>query len=438
MESIVELAGAYRERARSLITPISLSIAVYAIFLISGKREIPLPLFGRVEIAVVLAPVVFVAFVFFIYRSGLREEISRNKSGLLSLVLLYATFLPAVFIGDPTGYTIAKVAKLFSITLLGMVAQFVLIRNEKELGAFETALALGALVIAAAGQGSVIAKAAEGALVGSTRPSAFGSTYLSVARAALVFFLFAQTRVLLDRHLTKGMRIFYELLSVLSLWTLVSAGSRAGILSWMITFGILVFGLSKKTTAEKVKRYAIFVLLLIVLLKAPSLINNFMLVPEGSAARIEMTLAGEAGESGNARLAAWKASLVGATRNPFGVGWGRFPSHFEIWAGNVRIIYPHNLILEVVVEAGIVATLALLMFAALAFFRSYRSFRLRDGWPRALLLVLLVGFALNSLFSFDINGNRMFMALMALALNNIDHADPSVKRANAETDSAGS
>jgi hypothetical protein len=122
----------------------------------------------------------------------------------------------------------------------------------------------------------------------------------------------------------------------------------------------------------------------------------------------------------NTRLFAWKAALSAAFSSPvhllFGIGVGGFSSLF--YGMDVRL-YPHNMVIEVFCELGLVG-LSLLLWHFYAVFRVIvKKLNGLDQQKKVILLSLMMGtvyLLLAALFSGDLNDNRRVWFFMGTAL----------------------
>lgn len=120
-------------------------------------------------------------------------------------------------------------------------------------------------------------------------------------------------------------------------------------------------------------------------------------------------LAGERDDSTQAREYLWDVALDYTSRNPLGTGWGGFVG---VPGVPPALHYPHNLFLELLVEAGwLVGGLAIL-FVLVSLWRLLR----RTTEPVAAIMFGLAVFAfVNAMVSGDINDNRLLWILLGSA-----------------------
>lgn len=112
----------------------------------------------------------------------------------------------------------------------------------------------------------------------------------------------------------------------------------------------------------------------------------------------------------------WRQTLDVAVSHPDGIGWGqlaRSVSGFEIEQGR---LYPHNVLLEIAAEAGLVATALFLVALLYCGIEAFRSLSTWSVWYELVPVPLLVMSVTNAMFSSDINGNRVMWIAMGLCL----------------------
>ena len=111
------------------------------------------------------------------------------------------------------------------------------------------------------------------------------------------------------------------------------------------------------------------------------------------------------------------ASLI--EHHPLGVGWGGFGQYQAVTTGS----YPHNIFLEITVEGGWLAGLAMIAFVAVALRRLLANSVSRDG---AILFGLAVYWLLAAQTSSDVNGNRLTWTSLAIGFVYTMRAHPEI------------
>ncbi|BAK37452.1 hypothetical protein MLP_44380 [Microlunatus phosphovorus NM-1] len=134
--------------------------------------------------------------------------------------------------------------------------------------------------------------------------------------------------------------------------------------------------------------------------------------------------------SDSGRVDLIQQSLAAFMTHPMGVGWGNLGQYVVGFSRPDRYtFYPHNILIEMAVEGGVLAISGFLLLLITAFIRVLRSTaraidrRLADceDGPEdliapALVLALLTASVVNAQFSSDIVGNRLLWVMIGLAL----------------------
>src|SRR3546814_12011154 len=97
----------------------------------------------------------------------------------------------------------------------------------------------------------------------------------------------------------------------------------------------------------------------------------------GALRRLTKQLAGEFGNSESSRLAIWHQTIDVIATSPLGVAWGKLTEHVQVVhaEGNL-LLHPHNIILEIAVEAGWLAAAAfVILIGAIGVLPIRASFR---------------------------------------------------------------
>lgn len=134
-----------------------------------------------------------------------------------------------------------------------------------------------------------------------------------------------------------------------------------------------------------------------------------------------------ASDSGRGLL--YEESLALALASPLGIGWGRLGQYIvDFGVTDTQGLYPHNVFLEVFVEGGIFALLAVALLVLVSLKRAWGA--AAEHAVLTPVLVILIYALVSAQFSSDIVGNRLLWLSIALAL--------SCRRFVAKSESAGS
>lgn len=247
-----------------------------------------------------------------------------------------------------------------------------------------------------------------GAAVGATDPAGrfagAGSNTIGAGRASGVAIV-----VLLILLVTNGLRGWVPRVAALLtvvwlLFALIDTGSRGPVFSCAAA-ALVVSAVSLGRGKPRRVAVAVFAIL-----------AGWFVIADGTglgARRIYGSVSGEYSLM-RSRAVLWDQALHAICSNPLGIGWGNFWSALSPGArlDSGYDQYPHNVILEIFVEAGWLAGLASLVLLAVSLARLYA----KSGSPYgAALLGIAVFFVLNAMVSGDVNDNRVMWAAVAIA-----------------------
>lgn len=249
-----------------------------------------------------------------------------------------------------------------------------------------------------------VSPAAEGQLTGRLYPegmNAIAAGRLLCAAALLTFLgIFAVTQPMI-RVALAGMSAMFVVGALLT-------ASRGPLLALGVS---VVFALlaSRRFVSGKVRASAITLIVGML----------FVILRQGIELDDRLASAGSTGREG-LQATAWRTM----TEQPFGIGWGNL---YNYLSGSDAITsqgydqYPHNVLLEVGSEAGIIGLLILIFILT----RAAKTPGLRDS-PEGLALAAVSVYAFTgAMFSSDIIGNRLCWVLLGILLG------CSIVRANA-------
>ncbi|MEN8144200.1 MAG: O-antigen ligase family protein [Gemmatimonadota bacterium] len=240
-----------------------------------------------------------------------------------------------------------------------------------------------------------------------------GANYLGVGRVVGPAFLIAITYRFLGTT-TQVERRMLDLSAVSMFGILLVLGGRGPIIA-TLAGALPLFMLSGRLAGSfriKVRRYAAPLGVLagagvaaIGLLFATGRVTTTLL-------RLLILLEPGGGTSAGLRLIRYQASLPMWEQHLFvGNGIGSFPILFS---GAEYNDYPHNIVLELLAETGLIgaALFTILVLAALALLGRIRD--LRADPLRLLVLMLFLNLGVNAMFSGDIPDNRYLFAMVGL------------------------
>lgn len=308
---------------------------------------------------------------------------------ILIPIALWVALLPTIALVSPTPYGQTKITTLFTITFALALAPYFLLRTDKQRRGFLHGLVVGGLISAV----DVMTGGQNAELYG--RVAAEGTDTIGTARIAMSGAIVLAV-LALSRKNAKSTRIISVMLAGALAVVALMTGSRGPALA----AAIALLGAAALTPMFKKHRVRSLVGIGII-----GAIAVFVVAREGSAgySRILSFLNGESDTSTNARTALWESAWSGIQQNPLGFGWGAFA---DLGGRNT---YPHNLLLEVGFEIGVVAAVAVAIVLISALVSSAR----RATNPVGVAYFALLIFAtFNAMVSSDINGSRMLVVVL--------------------------
>jgi O-antigen ligase len=326
-------------------------------------------------------------------------------------LLLLAALSPAVLWSSWSSYSSMKIALLYTITAVCLVAPAVLIQSRAQLRTFLLAVSgLGLLMTVTALSGFTDTTAA--------RITAFDASQLHLASFGGALFVIAvlwgTTR---PARLPIGLGV-----AGLSLIVVIGSGTRAAVAGAVAAL-LVVLVAARGQGLRRVMQAAV-----VVPAVAFAVVYGLQVAPEQARHRLEAAVFDLSGDrSTAARTDAWAQSVEMMVNYPLGVGIGDWPRHAES-----HLDYPHNLLLEAGAEMGWVGLAALLLFLGAAFRAAWRYSVCVEG---QMLLGLLTFLTLQAMSRGDIPSHRLLytVATAGIALPRIlslwpkpDSADPDV------------
>lgn len=372
---------------------------VFALFLFAGNLKAdPRLAWLPIDFTVLFALLTVILMI-----RALIKSKGRVPSEIFWILLLFFCFAIPIFWTEFTPYAEEKVSRLFTLTLLVTVAPIFLFRTNEDLKRLYIVLTILGLMM---GVDSIISLFTNGRLEInpnlSTGITAFGSNTIALGRSAGLAFIWIAALALEGR--LKLLKAF-GLLGILVV-VLLGSGSRGPLLTAVASLGLLGLLFYWKKQAYGWRFTGVLVILLIVGA------YSVTVAPETASQRIEAFLQGNFTHSEQMRMIAYARSWEMIVQTPLGVGWGGFVEHINLWFGATKQ-YPHNIILETLLEGGWLVGVCLTLVPLLALVHIYRR---ATSMEARVLFALLFFFLANAMVSGDINDNKEFFAFMALSL----------------------
>jgi O-antigen ligase len=305
----------------------------------------------------------------------------------ISMLIGFAILLLPVLWAPATTYARSKVADVFTLTLLAAIAPAILVRDRKDA---ERWLLVWVSVCAVHAFGSFVSPVQDykGGPISSFANNTItlgmtSSTVLAVTTLALIY-----------RKLRWWIALPLMGASALALLNSGSRGPLIGVVMALMVAVILAPGRARfGTTVAGVG------------LIGAGLIYAYRFAPLYAQERIANVLSGRLDSSSSTRLALYQAAVRSIGAHPLGLGWGGF--------GTVtpypELPYPHDIVLEVLVEAGVLIGAAFLAWLIVQLVRTWRDGR---GFVGSTILALVVLNLFIALGSGDLHDNAtLFFAL---------------------------
>lgn len=316
----------------------------------------------------------------------------RNWAGILTL---WTLFLTPVTLHPSYAYGETKILVLFTLSLFAISSGSVLLRTNKQLTWFlatlvvVSALAAITLILWPASAEYHTTSFLEGSnTIGTSRLLNAGALIL------LVYALLGKTRSPIGRAAILAVAMIMIALAI-------STGSRGPLLSLILALILTILIVIRIGARGAV---GVAILLMAMLPLATPLLSRFTL---GGAARLTGLLGGRIDTSAEARFFLWDRALDIVATKPLGIGWGNFSLEPEL-AGFAALtdgrVYPHNILLEVGVEAGWIPLIGLVAFGAS---RLTRLFNSAQSQTTVAVLALAIFATANAMVSGDVNDNRL-------------------------------
>jgi O-antigen ligase len=323
--------------------------------------------------------------------------------------LLYLCFIVTGFYTEWTPYATEKFVRFVTLTLLSFIAPFILFTTWPEIGRLINAIVIIALIITFDGLGMLMEN--FGHWNAESRLTASGDNTIALARYAGMVGINLVLRAA-DRS---NMKFVISLMGVIAvIGVMLGTGSRGPILSALISL-FLSFFFFYRQNMRVVARVFLMIGGIIVFLAAGS-----NLLPGRSMQRIEMFFSSEGlttrheNESVLERENAIAVSVEKIRTSPMGIGVGGFE---RITRTHGRaMVYPHNLLLELLMENGWITGMIFLTIILIAL-RRFIVIALKENCLEArVAFCLILFYFINSLVSGDLNDNRYLYLFISIGL----------------------
>lgn len=209
---------------------------------------------------------------------------------------------------------------------------------------------------------------------------------------------------------------------------IVLSGGRIGLLLVFLTVLIFVWNGTKDRVLAAILLGACFLVIALIALALQSYANEIVtLVPEVPATLKRIVfyafLQKEGNPAAGTRDVFYRLAIEVFLRSPLvGVGWGGFPlsAGLRDIAGN----WPHNLVLELMAETGIIGTMAFVAFVGVVFYEFIR--RRGDVADKNIILAIFIAGFAASMVGGDWPSQRvLFFAIGAMTGFSVRYSGPA-------------
>lgn len=381
----------------SLFTSLDINSIAIVLFLRAGAiKESEGMTWLPVDLTVVSAALC--AILLFVRLGLSRWQVPKS---ILWMYGLFGLFLFGLLNQPYTTYAVEKSQRLFTLTLLSATAAAVLFRNREQVRKLIIAMSVVSLSILVTGLQSLGSDIASRMVGGSADTVATGQLAGTAFLGVLIWGLEGSA----GRF---GVSLVFLAISLISL---LAAGSKGPIVACgVVTLSLFV--IYKAKLAGVIRR-----LLLILLVLAVAVTVLWQMLPTGSTGRIANFFTDGFNEASSStamgRTEFYSVASSSIPDYPFGAGWGGFGSLIEDSSRQ----YPHNIILEIFLEAGWIAGLAFVLLLSQSLYRLGLIAWRANTWVMRAAFALLVYYSICAMFSGDVNDNRTLFVLMFIALS---------------------
>lgn len=390
----------------------SISVAMYLTAgFIKTILMIYVPVFRSIDYTVLCASLLLIIMAFYFFKNRGELFALLNMPVMFFFLLCIFLLFGAAYTSAPA-YGWAKSTKVATLGSIALLSPLFMILNFKKLNEFIVILFVAGLIIAV---GTVIAPhAAFYRTSAELRGSFLEADPLESASKIGIALIIAFYYCIFNISSVKIKFILFISIPLLLLG-IVLTGSRGPLFGAIICF-FAVFVLARKNL------HVISVALTFILIIS-AIFYIFIKLPEEQTQRITNMFKGkyEAGQAVETRSGPFGWVIKNSLKSPV---WGNGTGSFAMdYGGADERLYPHNVVLELFYENGIIGLALFLIFLWLVFKRwlMSRQYALQRNLPQIARIVDLFGLLaffnfMQSMKSSDINGNRFFFFTCGLIL----------------------
>lgn len=384
---------------------------LFALFLFAGNYKAdPRLAFVQthIDITVLFWILSFCAFLYRILKKPSTIKITQ-EFGIVAVLflLLVACLVGSLLYSESTRYGLDKTLQFIVLTSWAFFGAGFLISDLFSLKRFSWAIVAIAVAMALdalakyPGVGQIgIVRALEGTGVALARVTGLGLL-------TIVAFLLPTSRTLL-------MKLVLLNIAVLQLFGALIAGARGPVIALIPSLALFfVLSIGGVFPFIRIERYALRLsVVMFCVLVILGIFGRDLFATLGF--RMQVLIHG-GGTSALTRLAFYREALDLWARSPI---WGNGVGEFAIVVRGQDVpVYPHNIILELGAETGLIGVLVFITLLIVAFAKPVINLSAQRGITKTVTRYLLVACCfvlLNTMVSGDINGNRILFTWIAL------------------------
>lgn len=319
--------------------------------------------------------------------------ISSHHWFAISFFLL--SVIPGIVGSDRSTYGMNKIITFILFMLFCAACSVILERERFAISVFRILFWLSAIA-------SVFVMFAADLSSTGERVSIFGLNPIGIARVSGIATVVGVGLILARRYRNSGELLVLAFGSVAGLAATTVTGSRGPFIAVFLTLFVLVL------IANRVGRFGLMQIGLMLIAAVGALVWLFA---SGRGATGRLTSGGDTGRS-----VFFGDALDVGFKSPIGIGWGDLPGVLTGYSNSDGILYPHNIVIEIFVEGGVVALLGFFVLAVTALRTSAVSAFDKQNHMSPLVFAFLIFTLINAQFSSDIVGNRVMWFAIALSL----------------------
>ncbi|MCP5031904.1 MAG: O-antigen ligase family protein [Actinomycetia bacterium] len=308
------------------------------------------------------------------------------------LLLLLCVAAAGSIVAIPTEYAAQKASRIFIVTLPAALAILLAVRNHIDAYRFTRML----LILAVAQ--SFFINIGGQRQYGFGRLTTEGGTTISFGRAAGFVVVAAAAWLMSSRQAGATKTTLILAVAGFEVWTVLAIASKGPILGMTVALAaMLILQLHRIEIRTAVR------LTFLVAVMTTAMTIVWFQIPELSRQRL--TLFGSDGST-DSRQEAWDFTWQNLSGSLIGNGWGSWDV-----ASPIPIVYPHNLLLEVWFEAGLIGLIAFIAAFWIAARNQDRIFT-HDYFRGTLGLGVVIYWLTTAMVSGELNDNKVLVVLL--------------------------